>query len=203
MMNAIPIAGEHILASFARPELSRSYAPWRETRRQLKAAWRRHLADHPEKLSSLMDRLGFRNKNKFLRRTRWDWLTLRKPIPLPFLHAVGLDLETLRLSLARDRAAFEAALRDYPFPEYLSCRVIPGFSLRIPLPRRIPEAEAVTRARQILVRYRRTGPRDYALVIYPGLKEIRVTRKDSVLLIHTPRIIHSGDRLCFLTGGLG
>ena len=90
----------------------------------------------------LMRKCEYASLNKF-RIHRKAWVNLERPIPIKYLRAIGVSLDTLRFTVELDGEEYEQAL-SLPFsPRKAVIRVMPTIFSTVELPEGVNEEDAI------------------------------------------------------------
>jgi len=169
----------------------------REYIREKSDSWK-DLGSNAEQMRELMLACGYNDLEKF-RKHRLEWDNLERQVPIAYLDAVGVDLETLKLKVKLDHDEYQSVLGVPLYPRYGTIRYMGGVYGSFPFPDDAPEVDAVL----MLQEYSRVNKRQ-CCINYPDVKSIWINPDGNVFTTYYEPAIRITKKFVIALGsGIG
>ena len=133
----------------------------------------------------LMNKTEYRNLNKF-RKHREEFDNLTRNIPLLYLKAIKIDMETLKFCAELDMEQFKNARETRPlYPKYASIRYFAGVYSNLNIPNGMVEEDAVELIKRFAMKNRLK-----CFINYPDFKTIFIEPDGKVYPVFFPPRIY-------------
>jgi hypothetical protein len=152
------------------------YERFRQTRayiRERSDGWK-DLGSNVEQMREFMLACGYNDLEKF-RKHRAEWDNLRREVPMAYLDAIGVDIETLKVRVELDREEYHSVLGISLYPRYGTIRYMGGVYGDYPFPEDTPEVDAIL----MLQEYSKVK-KSQCCINYPYVKTIWIKLDGSV-----------------------
>ncbi len=176
------------------------YQRFRQVKALFASAWRKvpqTPRGTPRELSAWMEKLGLKNREKFLRRLKQDYPQLRLPWPRELLELLGLQLSELHQAVLLDQKEFDFFLPLAEIPRYYQWRAMACIYPLEEIPAGLNQDQAIA-----FVQSRRRACESYpALIKFQDLKLILVYPRSHKIRFYRPGLHVEENRLVFSTDG--